>query len=336
MANQVYANNMEVSCKAADGKSVAAFPDVCFTPPTAPPTPPGVPLPYPNTGMASDCTSGSKTVTISGKEVMLKDKSYFKQSTGDEAGSAPKKGIMTSVNKGKVYFTSWSMDVKVEGENVVRHFDMTTHNHASMPTNTPPWPYTDAMTIKALNEACARNKRELKSACEGQSVSKCTKACKDAQKCFLPPKGKDKEWCCKPNNTGHHMIEDHWVKGAAGFAKASTPSGYKGAPTVCVNRFRSIGSDHREMHNIQGVFEESFIPKKDKWTYAEGKKATLKAHSETFADSDCAPKCVEAQLDAFYGKDGKRKLNEPSKQAIGEDRAATESKYIKPTPRKAR
>src|SRR5262252_8813554 len=121
MANQVYANNMEVSCKAANGKSVAAFPDVCFTPPTAPPTPPGVPLPYPNTGMASDCTSGSKTVTISGKEVMLKDKSYFKQSTGDEAGSAPKKGIMTSVNKGKVYFESWSMDVKFEGENVPRH-----------------------------------------------------------------------------------------------------------------------------------------------------------------------------------------------------------------------
>ena len=54
MANEVYANSMEVSCKSADGKSVACFPDVCFTPPQAPPTPPGVPIPYPNTGMAKD------------------------------------------------------------------------------------------------------------------------------------------------------------------------------------------------------------------------------------------------------------------------------------------
>ena len=86
MGNQVYANIMEVSCKAAAGKSICAFPDVCFTPPQTPATPPGVPIPYPNTGMASDCTDGSSSVKISGKEVMLKNKSYFKKSTGD--GSA--------------------------------------------------------------------------------------------------------------------------------------------------------------------------------------------------------------------------------------------------------
>ena len=51
MGNQVYANNMEVSCKSADGKAVACFPDVCFTPPQTPATPPGVPIPYPNTGI---------------------------------------------------------------------------------------------------------------------------------------------------------------------------------------------------------------------------------------------------------------------------------------------
>src|SRR5215471_13163837 len=115
MANQVYANMMEVSCKAANGKSICAFPDTCFTPPQTPATPPGVPIPYPNTGMTSDTTDGSKTVQISGQEVMLKDSSCFKQSTGDEAGSAAKKGVITSVNKGKVYFNAWSMDVMVEG-----------------------------------------------------------------------------------------------------------------------------------------------------------------------------------------------------------------------------
>jgi 5-methylcytosine-specific restriction endonuclease McrA len=145
MSNQVYANNMEVSCKSAAGKSICAFPDVCFTPPQTPATPPGVPIPYPNTGMASDTTSGSTSVKISGKEVMLKNKSYFKKSMGDEAGCAPKKGVMTSKNMGKVYFKAWSMDVKAEGENVVRHLDITTHNHASDGPNTPPMPHIDRM-----------------------------------------------------------------------------------------------------------------------------------------------------------------------------------------------
>jgi Toxin PAAR-like domain len=146
MANKVFANMMEVSCKAASGKTICAFPDVCMTPPMTPATPPGVPIPYPNTGMASDTTDGSTSVQISGKEVMLKNKSCFSKSSGDEAGSAPKKGVVTSKNMGKVYFNMWSMDVKIEGENVVRHLDITTHNHASsMPGNTPPMPYTDSM-----------------------------------------------------------------------------------------------------------------------------------------------------------------------------------------------
>ena len=135
MANDVFANGREISCKAGDGKSICAFPDVCITPPENPATPPGVPIPYPNTGMASDTTEGSKSVKISGKEIMLKNKSYFKKSLGDEAGCAAKKGIITSVHRGKVYFISWSMDVNAEGENVVRHLDMTTHNHSSPMSN---------------------------------------------------------------------------------------------------------------------------------------------------------------------------------------------------------
>jgi len=140
MANQVYANGREVSCKAADGKSICAFPDVCLSPPSPPAGP--VPIPYPNTGFASDMTEGSKTVKISGKEVMLKDKSYFKKSTGDEAATKSLgMGVVTHQIQGKVYFTSWSMDVKFEGENVVRHLDLTTHNHASPPGQTAPFPH---------------------------------------------------------------------------------------------------------------------------------------------------------------------------------------------------
>ena len=143
MANEVYANGRELSCKAGSGKTICAFPDVCFTPPETPATPPGVPIPYPNTGLTTDTTNGSKTVKISGQEVMLKNKSYFQKSSGDEAGCAAKKGVLTSVNMGKVYFTTWSMDVKIEGENVVRHLDLTTQNHMSVPGNSPPWPFLD-------------------------------------------------------------------------------------------------------------------------------------------------------------------------------------------------
>jgi hypothetical protein len=165
MANEVYANTREVSCKAGSGKTVCAFPDVCFTPPENPATPPGVPLPYPNTGLDSDTTDGSKTVKISGKEVMLKNRSYFKRSSGDEAGCAAKKGILTSVNMGKVYFTSWSMDVKAEGENVVRHLDLTTHNHASVPGQTPPWPFLDGMASDDPSNPCDVEQREVEEKC---------------------------------------------------------------------------------------------------------------------------------------------------------------------------
>lgn len=150
--NDVFANGRGIACKAGSGKAPAAFPDVCMTPPENPATPPGVPVPYPNTGMESDTSDGSRTVVIHGQEVMLKSKSYFKSSMGDEAGCAAKKGVVTSVNRGKVYFIAWSMDVKFEGENVDRHLDLTTHNHASPVTNTPPFP--NLSTIKVDPADC--------------------------------------------------------------------------------------------------------------------------------------------------------------------------------------
>lgn len=159
MSHNVFANNNEISSKASSGKTICNTPDVCFTPPLTPATPPGVPIPYPNTGMASDTSEGSSTVKISNQEVMLKNKSSFSKSSGDEAGSAPKKGVVTSKNMGKVYFNAWSMDVKIEGENVPRNLDITTHNHMSkMPGNTPPMPHVSSMAM-AMGapkcEACA-------------------------------------------------------------------------------------------------------------------------------------------------------------------------------------
>lgn len=156
MANNVFANGREISCKKADGKTICAFPDICMTPPVTGVTPNGVPIPYPNTGMAKDTANGSRTVKISDNEIIKKNVSYFKTSYGDEAGCAtpPKKGIITGTIQGKVYFTSWSMDVKVEGKNVARHLDTTTHNHGSNPNEGIPWLDLDSMKIEVSENDC--------------------------------------------------------------------------------------------------------------------------------------------------------------------------------------
>ena len=132
--SNVYANGMEVCGKYGGGKMIAAMPDVCLSPPSPPAGP--VPLPYPNFAQDSDTDDGSRTVVVGGKEVMLKDKSFFKKCKGDEAATKSLgQGTLTHVIQGKVYFISWSMDVEVEGENVVRHLDSTTSNHASPMAN---------------------------------------------------------------------------------------------------------------------------------------------------------------------------------------------------------
>lgn len=166
MANKVFANNMEIACKAASGKVIAAFPDVCFTPPDkVPATPIGVPVPYPNTGSASDTTKGSKKVLISSKEIILKNKSYFKKSMGDEAGCAQKKGVITSKTQGKVYFQAWSMDVKIEGKNAARHMDIATNNHASMPGDAPPQLYSALQAMSAI-EDCQESVEKVERECD--------------------------------------------------------------------------------------------------------------------------------------------------------------------------
>jgi 5-methylcytosine-specific restriction endonuclease McrA len=208
MSCEVYANGMSIACKAADGKTVAAFPDVCFTPPLTPATPPGVPIPYPNTGFASDTTNGSKTVQISGQEVMLKNKSYFKQSTGDEAGSAPKKGIVTSQIRGKVNFESWSMDVKFEGENVPRHLDLTGHNEASDPPNAPPWPYVDQMTGPDLKKKpCESSCPKEPSKSEYDTVRSKTPS-PDVRKAI---NSKTPKTCAACGNSAANLAADHIV-----------------------------------------------------------------------------------------------------------------------------
>ena len=161
MGNEVFANGNEIACKSGDGKVIAAFPDVCLSPPSPPAGP--VPVPYPDTSFSKDMKNGSKTVKIDGKEVMLKDKSFYKTSPlGNEAATKSLgAGVVSHVITGKTYFVAWSMDVKFEGKNVDRHLDLTTSNHASpMANEATPIPGNEGMS-KGEKECLHENiKRE--------------------------------------------------------------------------------------------------------------------------------------------------------------------------------
>jgi len=167
MATHVYANDLEIAGKAADGKAPVAFPDVCISP-GPPPPPGGLPIPYPNTAFAKDITNGTSTVFICGKEVAIEDKSYFSTSTGDEPATEPlKKGIATTVLKGKAYFQAWSPDVVFEGFCVPRHTDLTSHNHASMPSNTPLFPYASRSFFGGHD--CEKEEDRIERACKKEA-----------------------------------------------------------------------------------------------------------------------------------------------------------------------
>ncbi len=98
-----------------------------------------MPVPYPDSSFSKDMQSGSKSVKISGAEVMLKDQSFYKSSPlGNEAATRSFGGsVVTHTITGETYCNAWSMDVKIEGKNADRHLDLTTSNHASFPGGPP-------------------------------------------------------------------------------------------------------------------------------------------------------------------------------------------------------
>lgn len=306
MTNQVYANNREVACKSSSGKSICAFPDVCFTPPQTPATPPGVPIPYPNTGMASDTADGSRSVQISGEEVMLKNKSYFKKSTGDEAGCAPKKGMVSSENTGKVYFLAWSMNVEIEGENVVRNLDLTTHNHRNPPNEAVPWPWTAAMAFARGRGPCKEMGTAIKENCTG--LGDCSPKCCGARRCLLVPF--QPNWCCPAGNppkkmTPHHLLPSHEFVPAKARGTKDPVTNYesKNAPCICVE-----GATHsrKKEHGRVGT---NYTALRNKWLDDHpGKTYTLTVGIDIAAKSavgklnvpegskGCDEACLKVQL----------------------------------------
>ncbi|WP_339720032.1 DUF4150 domain-containing protein [uncultured Paraglaciecola sp.] len=145
MSVSVGVNFMSVVHKGSNGITIA-FPDVCKTPSPAGP----IPIPYPNIAMSSDTAKGTKKVKCDGNPVCVKD-SNFKTSTGDEAGTAGG-GIVSSKTKGKAEFINFSFDVKFEGKNVARAFDLMLHNDK----NTPPFPVLQPpiIGVAIIKEEC--------------------------------------------------------------------------------------------------------------------------------------------------------------------------------------
>jgi hypothetical protein len=201
-------------------------------------------------------------VQISGQEVMLKNRSYFKKSTGDEAGAAPKKGMISSKNMGKVFFTAWSMDVKVEGENVVRHLDLTTHNHGSNANEAGPWPYQDALAMNEPGHPCKEMAEAIGEKCSSEDDY--SNACCAARKCFLMPKKPNK--CCnspgtKIQMTGHHLLPSKEFVLHEGRSSVDPVTNYKSddAPTLCVK-----GRDHAKTQE-HGQVGCNYTVEKKKW-----------------------------------------------------------------------
>jgi hypothetical protein len=117
MSGNVFANGRSIVHKDDGDMQIAAVPDVCKTPSPAGP----VPIPYPNMAQNSDLADGTKKVKIQGAMVAHKSANISK-SSGDEPGTVG--GVVSNVNRGKMMFALYSMDVKVEGKNAVRFADL--------------------------------------------------------------------------------------------------------------------------------------------------------------------------------------------------------------------
>ncbi|RNF35933.1 DUF4150 domain-containing protein [Paracoccus methylarcula] len=252
----VFANGLEISSKKQGCKVIAAFPDTCFTPPQTPATPPGVPIPYPDFGKDSDLTSGTGTVKIGGEPVSQENSSKYSKCSGDEAGSAPKKGIITSKNTGAVYAQKWSMDVKFEGKGVVRFSDMATSNHSSNPGDSPPMVVTGGANLSMAE--CAKILLEL-----GMVVHPYNQASKH----------------CSSSQQSDHILQNACFQNSRGGQAISTMPDYKigRAPCVCLDDKTTRGTEHGEKTAAQNAWTSTQKATGKNPTYAEVREANLDA-----------------------------------------------------------
>ncbi|UFS65748.1 MULTISPECIES: DUF4150 domain-containing protein [Paracoccus] len=313
----VFANGLEISGKAVNAQTIAAFPDTCFTPPENPATPPGVPVPYPSFGVASDTENGTGTVFIGGKTVNIKNKSDVSRTSGTEAGCAAKKGIITSKNTGKKYFNSWSNDVKFDGEPVIRFSDLATHNHASPGGQTPPWA-----------EICAANK----------AFADCV-ALLNKLEMQLHEHGKSP---CKHPDQSEHPLENQMMQKSRGGTNYAAFPGYHvdKAPCICMRSFNlnpdgtpksGGGSMKGAPHPMKSKANRDLLKKNPKPTVREALDETKQAYGDHHdklqpptpeEDKKAALECIEVVVVTYLQSVAKPKQNadgstsQPSTQEV--------------------
>ena len=287
----VFANGLEVACKAQNNKVIAAFPDVCFTPPENPATPPGVPVPYPSFGMDSDTAKGTGTVKIGGETITQKNKSYYSKTTGTEAGCAAKKGVITSKNTGKEYAHAWSGNVKAEGEPISRFSDISTNNHASPGGQTPLWVKIGKLKVGGIS---------------------CTKILADIGIEVHPYNKKRSKTPCKKGYQSDHIIQNAFFESVRGGGPIANFPNYseQGAPAICLYNEKKRTTQHgkksrkqiKRAHRLRtaaGAGGSGTC----KQTYKEGRDAELKHTEESLpklaADED-AKKCLKLIVDTYF------------------------------------
>ena len=297
----VFANGLEISGKAVSAKTIAAFPDVCMTPPENPATPPGVPVTYPNFAMAGDTEKGTGKVKIKGKTVNLKNKSDMSKTSGDEAGCAAKKGVVSSKNTGKSYFNSWSNNVKFEGEPVVRMSDLTTNNHASPVGNAPPWLHVASLNVAGGDcSAIATEIHEYR----------------DGKKC---PDGSQSHHIvdnCSFTMTGARSVSLKNIDnplGVTGRAKRNLfqPDGppnhpgvgydEKDAPCICLEGSKSDPTaEHGIAHETTEDIAATTAGADRKWKYSQSRDAGVESIKEAKGLEDWEGECISLILDQYY------------------------------------
>ncbi|MCY1357105.1 GHH signature containing HNH/Endo VII superfamily nuclease toxin 2 [compost metagenome] len=297
MAHHVYANDNEIASKSADGKSSAAFPDTCFSPPTPPAG--GVPIPYPNTCFARDISNGSRSV--------------LKNIVGGLAGSTGVGLVVTGA------MAAWTLtDIIGTATEIAEALGPQGQEILADLMD------LDSLKAKIEAKAAAYKKEPDKFLADLMELQAQRSPCIRARKCMLVPYNNSKkpqvnkgEGCC-PGQTGHHVIPDAAMKGNSCY------SGEGKAPTICLEGTNQHHGSHGKAHDeLNNILEDRNINIGDPISYENMRDHGIKAVQRASV-GHCSEKCLRNQLDNYYEKcKGKNVSANPGKSAKSSDSTST-------------
>jgi hypothetical protein len=207
--------------------------------------------------------------------------------------------------------------VKYEGKNVPRHLDLTTNNHASLPGDTAPWLYLDALAISLNREdKCKDEKKEINDKCKDDAEFRaagpppdgnCSQACCDAKKCALAPYGSGMK-CCG-GKTKHHVVPDHCFKsrGSGGYFSGVKDMSYGKGLAICVTGEDKDDSDASGNLLEHGKIHRDFDRIEDWYRDNAAQEWNFEVANEVAADvcsfhTGCDKECLKQQTETYYRK----------------------------------